>query len=130
MKTMTWAPRGQATLGAIRARQGQMLDRDLYWSFLRSRLQELVEEAEDEDLAQASELLMEAGLTYVPLDRESTAEMIAESLSVREAMLEKGIPGPLPQALNADNRAAQIAFDETNLLDWATALARGRIYRT
>lgn len=127
---VTWAPRGRAKLGAIRAKQGQPLDSEYFRSLLRRRLQELVDEAEDEDLAQALDLLREAGLLFSYPDRTEAAEMIAYSPEVVMALSEKGIPGVMPPRMDKNNPTAEEAFDETSLLQWVLALRfRGRAAR-
>jgi hypothetical protein len=127
---MTWAPKGQELLGAIRGVKGQELSRDLYPALLRRRLEQMVETAEPEDVQQMEDLLLEAGLLAQPLDRTRIGrEVVEDNEEVLMELRSRGIPGRMPPSLETSNSAAEQTVLETNLLEWTHALVSGRIER-
>lgn len=128
---IAWAPAGREALGAAIAVKGQQLNRDLYPLLLRKRLQWLVEEADATDLREVSDLLLEAGLMVVPLERETAAKQITESEEVMAHLASLGIPGKaMPPVLMSSNPAAEEAFVDHSLVQWTHLLVSGLIDRS
>jgi hypothetical protein len=131
MRQVAWAPAGQEVLGAIQLPAKQALNPQSYLEMLRQRLEFLASEADESDLTQVSDLLMEAGLLMSPL--EQSGQLGRQILLDNEEMLMRlrslGIPGEMPLRLIASNKAAQTAFDQTNLLGWTLEAVSGLIRR-
>ena len=131
MKQVAWAPKGQETLGAVMVPMGQQLNPTGYLELLRERLADLAEDVDQTELSQVSDLLMEAGLLYSPLDpAESLGRHILldnEEMQLRLRSL--GIPGLLPLKAVVSDKAALEALNQTNLLEWTMAVVSGLISR-
>lgn len=127
---LNWAPKGQELLGAIRGVRGQTLNRDLYPVLLRRRVEEMVENAEPEDVQQMEDLLLEAGLLGQRLDRSRIGrEVVEDNEEVLLELEHRGIPGRMPPSLETNDPSAERALQETNLVEWTHALVSGRIER-
>ena len=131
MKQVAWAPTGQEVLGVIQLPVKQALNSQSYLSLLSLRLDNLAQDVDPTDLNQISDLLMEAGLLYSPLNpMESMGRQILldnEEMLMRLRSL--GIPGELPLRVVINNPAAQTALSQTNLLGWTLETVSGLIHR-
>jgi hypothetical protein len=130
-RLIAWAPLGRETLGAVLGVKGQPLNPGTYPLLLAYRLKDLVEVAPEDDLQQASDLLMEAGLMDLPLERARAAAQITESPGVMQLLASKRIPGQgMPRTLEENDEEAMEEISETSLIQWVYELVSGRIDRT
>jgi hypothetical protein len=129
---LTWAPLGEerAILGAVRLPKGKPLNRQVFLQYLAKRVQEMANEADRVELAEAEELAHRAGLLddSVPLERNLAGLLLVEENSVVKELLDQlRVPGrELPQKLERSNPQAESVYEETNLVQWLSPLARGR----
>lgn len=128
MKPMVaWSPAGVGPeLGVIAAPQGSTLTMDGYLSRLAARLDDLYEEAEPADRREATELLMEAGLIWEPLDQQEMRPGLQilqnpEVLAILGRKLSLWFLKVEPIVKGNDKEAEQ-AMQETSLLDWVIVL--------
>ena len=128
MQTMVaWnPPQAEPTFGAIAILEGSNLTVEKYLSRLSVRLDYLYEEASPEQQREASELLMEAGLTWMPLDPEemSPGRQILQTDQVQEILTRKlGLSmlkaGPV---VKTSDKQAERGLQESNLLGWIEML--------
>lgn len=130
---LAWAPKGQATIGAIEMPEGTTLTEDGYLNRLSFRIKELAMEADSDDLRQAVRSLNEAGLldqTYLE-PQEAGTLLIWENWEMRAHLRDLGIPGNLiaMDRVTKENYLAREALDETTLAMWAAEVAGSRIER-
>ena len=126
---ITWAPTSNPVLGVISGVKGQELNRETYPLLLGRRLQILAENAEDEELSQATDLLLEAGLISEPLSRERAGLEISNSPELLSELRKKGVPGRMPAVLETNDQKAASLSRETSLLEWTFEAVSGRIER-
>jgi hypothetical protein len=129
---LTWAPLGEerAILGAVRLPKGKPLNRQVFLQYLAKRVQEMANEADRVELAEAEELAHRAGLLddSVPLERNLVGLLLVEENSVVKELLDQlRVPGrELPQKLERSNPQAESVYEETSLVQWLSPLARNR----
>ncbi len=133
MNLKAWAPKGLETLGAIQVTATQTLNRDNYLAILADRLQSLAE-ANPEDVAQASEILVDAGLLQAPLEEGNPQNKVGNQIlwdneEMTLHLHKMGVPGILPPKVVISNKVAQEALDQTSLLMWATEAVDSLIHR-
>jgi hypothetical protein len=132
---LTWAPLGEerAILGAVRLPKGKPLNRQVFLQYLAKRVQEMANEADRVELAEAEELAHRAGLLddSVPLERNLVGLLLVEENSVVKELLDQlRVPGrELPQKLERSNPQAESVYEETSLVQWLLPLLRGRYER-
>ena len=132
---LTWAPSEgeRAILGAVRLPKGKPLNRQVFLQYLAKRVQEMANEADRVELAEAEELAHRAGLLddSVPLERNLVGLLLVEENSVVKELLDQlRVPGrELPQKLERSNPQAESVYEETSLVQWLLPLLRGRYER-
>jgi hypothetical protein len=132
---LTWAPVGEerAILGAVRLPKGKPLNRQVFLQYLAKRVQEMANEADEGELAEAQELAHRGGLLddSVPLERNLVGLLLVEENSVVKELLDQlRVPGrELPQKLERSNPQAESVYEETSLVQWLLPLLRGRYER-
>jgi hypothetical protein len=122
---LAWAPQDQPSLGAIEVAKSERLTPPAYWNHLGFRLKALAKSAAPEELAQASEAMMQAGLLDAPIEPEQAGTMLLwENPAVQARLQAMGVPGPMPMMpiLRSDPQALA-ALETVTLADWATELA-------
>jgi hypothetical protein len=131
MTLVAWAPEEHLVIGAISLSTTQILNRETYLLLLSNRLTKLGEDVDQSDLNQISDLLVEAGLLYSPLDPQESmgSQILADNERMQEHFRDLGIPGHLPQGVATSNEEAQTALDQTSLLGWTLEAVSGRIRR-
>jgi|GEM_PF-740583 len=130
-KYVAWSPNGQEILGAIQLPIAQSLNNRVYLEHLQARLEGMAEDSDPTDLQQVSDLLVEAGLLYSPLDPSEPIgmQLILDNEDMLMRLRELGIPGEMPLRVTVSNKAAQTAIDQTSLLGWTLEVVSGLICR-
>ena len=129
---LTWAPSEgeRAILGAVRLPKGKPLNRQVFLQYLAKRVQEMANEADENELSQAQELAHRAGLLEdsVPLEKNLAGLLLVEENSVvKELLDQRRVPGSgFPQKLEKSNPQAESVYEETSLVQWLSPLARNR----
>lgn len=132
-RLMAWAPKGLETVGAVVVPAGTILLPQTYLDKLGWRVRKMAMEADPLEMAQASDLLMQAGLLETALDDpdQAAAMLIWENLEMQTHLQEMGVPGPVldeGQILSSDPAAEQ-AIRSTTLPMWAMEVACNRADR-
>jgi hypothetical protein len=131
MTKVAWAPKGQLVIGAISLSTTQILNQETYLLRLERRLSELAQDADQSDLEQVSDLLVEAGLIGTPLDQQESmgSQILTDSDEMLLRMRDLGIPGKLPRQVTTSNKDAETVLNQTSLLGWTLEVVSGLIHR-
>lgn len=124
-----WAPKGSnqaLRVGAIWVPKGERLYHDLHLLYLADRVQKLVNQEPDPQVAltTAEWWLDDAGLLWNPLRLENAGEEIILNIeSVRSRLSFLGVPGNrLPAKITSSDPAAEWVLENMDLASWLTAL--------
>jgi hypothetical protein len=128
MQTMVaWnPPQAEPMFGAISILQGATLTKEAYLSRLAARLDYLYQQASKEDRQEVSDLLMETGLAWMPLDPEEMRPglQILRTEQVQEILTRKLGLSMLRASpvVKTSSKEAEQGLKESNLLQWVTTL--------
>lgn len=128
MQTMVaWnPPLAEPMFGAISILQGATLTKEAYLSRLAARLDYLYQQASQEDRQEVSDLLMETGLAWMPLDPEEMRPglQILQTEQVQEILTRKLGLSMLKASpvVKTSSKEAEQGLKESSLLQWVMTL--------